>query len=159
MPNPVTTADLEARFRPFTGTAEEDTAQALLDDAWEVLLMTVPDLDARIDAGTVSTGAAVFVVTSMVLRVLRNPNGVRQWSVDDYSETRDSSLSAGALYASEGEIALLTGRASTARRRAFSITPGQPATAAPASESEYIDYLRSGSPYGTYPPPVGSWPS
>jgi hypothetical protein len=60
----------------------------------------------------------------MALRVLRNPNGVRQWSVDDYSETRDSALSAGSLYVSDDEAALLSGTAAR-RRGAFSVAPYQ----------------------------------
>jgi hypothetical protein len=99
VPNPVVTADIEARFRTLTD-AEENTAQALIDDAWAVLLMMVPDIEDRMTAGTTSTEAVVFVMSAMVLRVLRNPNGVRSWSVDDYSETRDNSLAAGSLYAS-----------------------------------------------------------
>jgi hypothetical protein len=141
--NPVVIADLEARFHSFT-PAEEITAQALLDDAWAVLLMMVPDIEDRMTAGTTSIEAAVFVVSSMVLRVLRNPNGVRTWSVDDYSETRDNSLSAGSLYASADELALLTGRSSTARRGAFSVAPARPAGVARGSEAELIDYLRYG---------------
>jgi hypothetical protein len=154
--NPVIVEDLEARFRSLTA-AEQTVAEALLDDAWAVLLMTIPDLEDRITAGTVSDEAITFVVSAMVLRVLRNPNGVRSWSVDDYSETRDNSLSAGSLYASPDEVRLLTGRASSLRRGAFSVVPAQPASAAPGSESEYVEYLRSGSPYGTFPVPPGSW--
>jgi hypothetical protein len=100
MPNPVTVSDLELRFRPLTDT-EETAVQYLLDDAWSVLLVTVPDLEDRMTSGTVTEPLASFVVSSMVLRVLRNPNGVRSWSVDDYSETRDNAVSAGTLYALE----------------------------------------------------------
>ena len=118
--------------------------QALLDDAWAVLLTVIPDLEARMSSGATSVGLVVSVTSAMVLRVLRNPNGVRSWSVDDYSETRDNSLSAGSLYVSPEEVALLTGRASSSRRGAFSITPYQEAPKAPASEAEVIDALRYG---------------
>lgn len=156
MPNPVFPSDIEARFRSLDD-AETAVAEALLSDAWAILLMTIPDLEARMDGGTTSPEAVTFVVSAMTLRVLRNPNGVRSWSVDDYSETRDNSLSAGSLYISPEEIRLLTGRASTARRGAFSTAPAQYPTAAPGSESEHVEYLRSGSPYGTWPVPPGSW--
>jgi hypothetical protein len=143
MPNPVITADLEARFRPLS-TAEEVTAQALLDDAWAVLLTVIPDLEARMAAGTPSTSLVVSVASAMVLRVMRNPNGVRSWSVDDYSETRDNSIAAGSLYVAPEEVRLLTGLASSARSGAFSVTPGREACRAPGSE-ELLDYLRYGS--------------
>lgn len=122
MPNPVILDDLVARFRPLADT-EEGVAQALLDDAWAILLTVIPDLEARITAGSTSEALVVSVMSAMVLRVLRNPNGVRSWSVDDYSETRDNSLSAGSLYVSPDEVRLLNGRASSARRGAFSIVP------------------------------------
>ena len=119
---PADLTDLESRFRPLS--ADEATfANALLDDAWAILLSQRPNLEAQIDAGTVPEGVATFVLSAMVLRVLRNPNGVKQWSVDDYSETRDSSLAAGSLYVSPEELGLLVpvGAGSGA---AFTITPG-----------------------------------
>lgn len=145
MPNPVIVDDLEARFRPLSDE-ERDVAQALVDDAWAVLLMVVPDIEDRMTAGTVSPEVATYVVASMALRVLRNPNGVRSWSLGDYSETRDNALSAGALYVSDAEAALLTGRASSARRRAFSITPYSDPVRSPGSESDasLLHYLRYG---------------
>jgi hypothetical protein len=143
VPNPVIIADLEARFRPLVGS-EVDAAQALLDDAWATLLAVLPDLEARMAAGTTSDSLVVSVVSAMVLRVLRNPNGVRSWSVDDYSETRDSALSAGALYVSPEEVQLLAGKASVVRRGAFSVAVSQEPVRAPGSESEYIDWLRYG---------------
>ena len=151
MANPVIVDDLEARFRPLT-TDEKTVAQALLEDAWAVLLTVVPDLEARISSGTTSVGLVVSVEAAMVLRVLRNPNGVRSWSVDDYSETRDSALSAGSLYVSPDEVALLTGRSSSARRGAFSIDP-QPGYTVPAPGAErdlaQLNDIRYG-PYGPW---------
>ena len=40
----------------------------------------------------------------MVLRVLRNPNGVRQESIDDYTWIRDNAVSAGLLYVADDEV-------------------------------------------------------
>lgn len=121
MANPVTVADLEARFRSLTAD-EQSVAQALLNDAWAILLVSKPNLDAQV-GDEVSTEVVTFVVASMVLRVLRNPNGVRQWSVDDYSETRDVSIASGGLYVSAEELALLS-PAGTGSGAAFTITPG-----------------------------------
>jgi hypothetical protein len=122
VPNPVVVADLEARFRSLTDD-EQTVAQALLDDAWAILLGQKPNLDAQMAAGDVAEELVRFVVAAMVLRVLRNPNGVRQWSVDDYSETRDAALSAGALYLSPDELGLLS-PPGTGSGAAFTITPG-----------------------------------
>lgn len=110
MPNPAIVEDIEDRFRPLVG-AEKVNAQALLDDAWEDLLAPnhVPDLEARMADGRVSTGLVIRVVRAMVLRVLRNPDAIRQWSVDDASFTRDSAASAGELYVTDDEVKLLSG--------------------------------------------------
>lgn len=143
MPNPVIVADLEARFRSLSGD-EQEVAQALIDDAWAIALAHVPDLDARMASGALSPDVARFVITAMALRVLRNPNGIRSWSVDDYSETRDSALSAGSLYASPDEVALLRGTVS--RRGAFSIGPTREPCPAPGAERDAatLEYLRYG---------------
>jgi hypothetical protein len=108
VPNPVLIADLEARFRPLT-VAEQAVAQALLDDAWAELLARIPDLEARVADGRVTDGLVVRVVSAMVIRVLRNPEAIRQWSVDDASFTRDNLVSSGLLYASAEEVGLLVG--------------------------------------------------
>lgn len=106
--NPVVIEDLEERFRPLTD-AEKTRAQALLDDAWEELVARVPTLQARRDAGTVSDGLVRRVVAAMAVRVLRNPEAIRQWSVDDASFTRDHLVSSGLLFVSAEEFGLLAG--------------------------------------------------
>lgn len=75
-------------------------AQARLKDRF-------PNLDERIAAGHPSADTVTGVIEDMVLRVLRNPNGYRSVAIDDYNRTIDSALSAGRLYLSEDEAALL----------------------------------------------------
>lgn len=149
MPNPVYPSDLADRWRPLTAT-EEPVAQALLDDAWAILSQQLPDIEDRLTAGSLSELLVVAVESAMVLRVLRNPNGVRQWSVDDYSETRDSALSAGALYLSPEELDLLSGRSKVRRSRAFSVQPSRGPCPAPGAEIAYAQqaYERWGYSYG-----------
>lgn len=107
MPNPATTADIAARWRPLT--AQETTnATAFLADAWALLLMRRPTLEADITAGKVTTTNVIRVVVAMVLRVLRNPDGKLEESIDDYRYRRDSALSSGLLYVSPDELADLT---------------------------------------------------
>lgn len=108
MQNPTEVSHLELRFRPLTDP-EKTVAEALLGDAWEELQARVPGLEARITAGHVSEGLIVRVVAAMVVRVLRNPEAIRQWQIDDASFTRDTLVSSGLLYASPDELALLTG--------------------------------------------------
>lgn len=108
MLNPVSLPDLEARFRSLT-TQETPVAEALLADSWEELQARVPTLAARAEAGTVSVGLIRRVVAAMVVRVLRNPDAIRQWAIDDASFTRDQLVSGGLLFATADEVALLSG--------------------------------------------------
>lgn len=118
MPNPATTADLAARWRPL-GADEDAVGATLLDDAWRMLKRAVVNVEAGIDADADYSDEAVRVLASAVLRVLKNPEGKRQESVDDYSYTRDSTQATGTLYFTSEELGAL---ASTRRTRAFSFS-------------------------------------
>ena len=107
--NPVSIPDLEARFRPLSD-AEKTVAQAWLDDAWEEVQARIPNVTQRLNEGTLSEGLLRKVISAMVVRVLRNPDAVKSWAVDDYSQTRDAAIAAGALYLSDDETALLRGQ-------------------------------------------------
>lgn len=106
MSNPVTPSDIAARFRTLT-TAEQALAQALLDDSWAILIARDATLATRSADGSLDAVLRV-VESAMVLRVLRNPDGKKQEAIDDYSWTRDSAISSGALYVSDDELALLS---------------------------------------------------
>lgn len=111
MSNPATVADVVSRYRLLTD-AETTVATTLLGDAWEMLLGRRPTLEADITAGTVSVSTVVRVLATMVIRVLRNPNGYLQESIDDYTYRRDAAVSAGLLYLTSDELADITpGRA------------------------------------------------
>lgn len=122
--SPAVVADVEARFpRPLT-EAEQSFTQSLLDDAWSLALDSVADLEARYASGLVRPESAVRVLCAMVLRVLRNPEGKKQESIDDYSWTRDNAVSSGLLYLSDDERSQL-GSALAGERGAFTIRPGR----------------------------------
>lgn len=107
MPSPTDVRDLEDRFRALTA-AETTVARSLLVDAWEELLARVPDLEERLTDGRTTDGLVRRVMTAMVVRVLRNPEALRQWTIDDGTFVRDTALSSGLLYASPEEVGLLT---------------------------------------------------
>lgn len=107
MPNPASTSDIALRWRNLTDQ-EAANATAYLDDAWALLTTRRPSLEADMVAGTVSTGNVVRVVCAMVLRLLKNPDGKLEESIDDYRYRRDSAVSAGALYVTDDELADLT---------------------------------------------------
>ena len=106
MTNPTSTSDLETRWRPLT-TQEEVNAEAYLADAWEMLKARRPTLEVDMAAGTVTTGNVVRVVSTMVLRVLKNPGGYVEETLDDWTGKRDPSWT-GNLYVTASELADVT---------------------------------------------------
>jgi hypothetical protein len=123
----VTTDDVAARWQPLT-PAQQELASVLIDDAIEILTAALPTLEAAVP-GTVSEELVVRVVASMVLRVLKNPDGLRQEAIAGYSYTRDQALSDGSLYLSDLERQQLATALGTACGAAFTIRPyGAPDT-------------------------------
>lgn len=107
MPNPAVISDIEDRFRPLT-PAEEVNATAHLEDAWQMLLSRLPNLEANMTAGTVTAANVIRVVSNMVIRILRNPEGKSEEQIDDYRYRRDALISSGALTVTADELADLT---------------------------------------------------
>lgn len=121
MANPATTAAVVSRWR--TLSAQETTnAQTFLDDAWRMLRRRLDDLEARVEADPDLEGEVVRVMATAVLRVMKNPDGKRQESIESYSWTRDQSVSAGLLYFTADELSDLLADV-TDSGRAFSIDP------------------------------------
>lgn len=119
-----TTADVEVRLmRPLT-TAETDAVGAWIDDLEAEIRQRIPDLADRITAGTVLVTTIKRVVSQAVIRVIRNPEGLRTVTtgIDDATETRtvDSSLSSGALFMTSDEWDLIL---PTVSGDAFTIRP------------------------------------
>ncbi|CAN5808423.1 hypothetical protein BH24ACT15_BH24ACT15_37550 [soil metagenome] len=109
MANPATVTDIENRWRPLSAN-ETIVATTLLADAWTLLTATDMTIDTRLSAvpPTLSANLVIPVLCSMVLRVLKNPDGKAQESIEDYSYTRDRAIAGGALYVDDSELARLT---------------------------------------------------
>lgn len=103
MANPATTGDLEVRWRELT-EREVINGETFLDDAWRMLVRRSGDLETRMAADAGLTAEVVRIVATAVLRVMKNPDGKRQESIDDYSWTRDQAVSAGLLYFTDEEL-------------------------------------------------------
>jgi hypothetical protein len=106
--NPATTADIVARWRPLS-VQETTNAGAFLGDAWVKLKRLLPTIEADITADVSGDlrAATVAVLVAAVLRVLKNPDGYKQESLDDWSGTRDGSAAAGALFFTDEELSSL----------------------------------------------------
>lgn len=108
MPNPAVVADVAARWR--TLSAQETTnATAFLDDAWVMLKRRLPTIEADIVpvAAADLRADVVRVLATAVLRVMKNPDGYKQESVDDWAGTRDGSAASGALHFTDAELSSL----------------------------------------------------
>lgn len=108
--NPATQFDLENRSLRTLTTQEASAGTTLLDDAWSQVVAAVPSVATRLDAVPVVPSFVNLVIQiecAMVLRVLNNPNGKLEETVDDYSYRLDQAVSSGALYLSEAEKNLL----------------------------------------------------
>jgi hypothetical protein len=131
--NPATTTDLIARSLRTLTAQEISVGEVLLEDAWNILLATVPSVGTRLDVvplDTIFEALVVQVQCAMVLRVLTNPDGKLEEHGDDYSYRIDSARSTGALYLSLAELDLL-GIGDDTGGDAFTIkpaglTPGTP---------------------------------
>ena len=71
-------------------------------EAWDAYLLV--GLVAEIGEDANLSRDVVRVLSSAVIRVLKNPDGKRQESIDDYSWTRDNAVSAGVLYFTDAEL-------------------------------------------------------
>ena len=130
--NPATYTDVEGRWRPLSDN-ERLIAATLLDDAFNLIVNEDPTIDTRLDAETLAVGLVRQVLAQMVMRVLKNPDGIRQESIQDYSQTRDDNTASGLLMVTDAELDLLAAD-DTQQSDAFTI---RPAYQIPAGSSTY----------------------
>lgn len=104
----VSKSDIEDRWRPLSAT-EATVATTIIADALALLSTRRPLLGDELAAGLVTEDNVVAVVAAMVLRVLKNPDGKGEESIDDYRYKRDAAIASGVLYVSEDELRLVTG--------------------------------------------------
>lgn len=107
--------DVAAVWQPLT-TEQESLAEALLEQASTKLRVLVPTIDAQIEADVsgLKRSLAKAAVVNGVKRVLSNPDGLLQETIDDYTWRRDSAVSSGALYIDAADLVGL--RVKTSRK-------------------------------------------
>lgn len=92
--------------------AQEGLAQHLVRAASALLRhhsrIAGTDLDAAVRSGAVDPEVAALTVTNMVLRVMRNPEGLRSKTVGPFSRTYDTSAAAGQLVVTADDLAGIT---------------------------------------------------
>lgn len=117
----ITVEDVQGRIeRPLT-VDEVRVIPGWIEDARGVLVDGVPDVEARLalspSAPAYLSGETVKrVLRRMVERKVRNPSGLRTFSVDGYDQTVDRENSAGKIYLSGDDLADLAPRPVESRR-------------------------------------------
>lgn len=66
------------------------------------------DVDQALAAGGITAEDAALTVANMVLRVLRNPNGLRAETTGPFSRTYDTTAAAGLLVVTDYDLAAIT---------------------------------------------------
>jgi hypothetical protein len=99
--------DVEAQYGSMTA-AERSLAGWLLRAASNIIRSRRPEVDHLISTHRLSGDMVALAVTNMVLRVMRNPQGLRSETVGPFSRSYDTSVAAGLLVLSADEEALLT---------------------------------------------------
>lgn len=88
--------------------AQEGLTKSLLRAASKLVRSMHPGIDRLVAAGSLDAEVVALGVTNMVLRVLRNPKGLRAETIGPFSRTFDTSVAAGELVITAGETALFT---------------------------------------------------
>ncbi|MCU1441133.1 MAG: lysyl-tRNA synthetase [Rhodoglobus sp.] len=133
--NPATVDDLNANALRTLTAQEQTVGTRKLRKAWGIILQFVPSISSRLDEprpedlpeeeqspAEILRDLVIDTQCDMVLRFLNNPDGLLEEKGDDYEYRRDSATSTGAVYITEGEIALL-GAGDSVSETAFSIKP------------------------------------
>lgn len=74
-----TFADVTDRWVGAAAPTDDTLVEALLSDAQAVILSEFPQIQDRIEAGTLPQGVLTMVQVRMVSRVLRNPENLTYW--------------------------------------------------------------------------------
>lgn len=88
---------------------DEDLTQALINDAESVVLAEYPRIQDRINDATLPLSTVVMVVSRMVMRVLRNPEGLSysQMSTGPFSQGKNYGTGNADIWMTSDEVKLL----------------------------------------------------
>lgn len=119
------TADVQSEWHQPLTDEQLPWVQAKIDRATRKLLRRIPDLDARITDGRLTTEDVRDAIVDAVLRVLRNPSGYKSEQDGDYGYSLNSRDASASIWFPDDVIADLLGVPRT--RKAGTISVGVPA--------------------------------
>lgn len=100
-----TVGEVAAQFGTLS-QAQEALAGTLLRAASKMVRAKFPPIDSQMASGVVDPEVVALGVVAMVLRVLRNPSGLRSESVGPFSRAYDTSAAAGLLVITDDDESL-----------------------------------------------------
>ncbi len=92
-----TVGDVSARLGRDLSPDEAEQVSTLLGDAELLIKTRIPDLLARVAAGTIDSAVVIMIEANMVLRVVRNPDGYVQETDGNYSYQVSTAVASGRL--------------------------------------------------------------
>lgn len=102
-----TPEDVEVRFMRPLDEDEKRVVAARLEDAELLLRSRIPDLDEKVTTGVLDQALVVMVEAEMVLRLIRNPDGLVQETDGNYSYSTSQKVASGLLEVLPREWTLL----------------------------------------------------
>lgn len=118
--------DVRSRAAGLDLDFEDVAITVFIEDAEDLALQEFPDLKERIVAGTTPLSRVKRVIANVVVRKLRNPEGIRtfQDSTGPYSgSTTFAGDNPGEIYLTDEDKRALAPPSVAAGRRAFSVMP------------------------------------
>jgi hypothetical protein len=105
-------SDIEARWRPLTA-AEVAVANTLLDDAADMIRNRWPDIDTRLEDGSVTYATVIRISVGMVRRAMINGDAegieTQSQTTGPFSVSNKYANPNGNLYLSADDIRILDG--------------------------------------------------
>lgn len=102
-----TPEDVEVRFMRPLDEDEKRVVAARLEDAELLLRSRIPDLDEKVTTGVLDQALVVMIEAEMVLRLIRNPDGLVQETDGSYSYSTSQRVASGLLEVLPREWTLL----------------------------------------------------
>ena len=99
-----TPADVAVRWGRELTPEETASIGVRLEDVERLIRRTIPDLDAKVDAGTINVDDVVQVESDSVLRMARNPDGYVSETDGDYTYRLSDAAAANAAGVGGGVI-------------------------------------------------------